>query len=200
MNQTKTPTPKPPPKFAPSTAILIALFGLITLSGVMVAVWVENLSPKPAAQETTQAELNPTTSAESPAPITGDEPPKAGAERPKAQPEVPVNKAQGEMPLNPAPKALAKAVPALAAQAPVPVKTVTPSYPPLAKAAKVQGAVKVVLKVDAKGVPVKATVLEGPTLLRASALEAAKDWRFRPAHQGSEPVASEFVATFQFRI
>lgn len=200
MNQTKTPTPKPPPKFGASTAILMALFGLITLSGVMVALWVEHIPLKPAAQDTTPAELNQTTPAESPAPITGDEPPKAGVESPKAQPEMPMNQNWAEMPLKRAPKALAKAVPALATQAPVPVKTVTPSYPPLAKAAKVQGAVTVVLKVDAKGVPVKATVLEGPTLLRASALEAAKDWRFRPAHHGSEPVASEFVATFQFRI
>ncbi|MBI3131896.1 MAG: energy transducer TonB [Acidobacteria bacterium] len=200
MSQPKTPTPQPPPKLAPSTAILVVLFGLITLSGVMVALWVENIPLRPGAQETTQAELNPTPPAEPPAPKAGEEPPQAAVGDPKAQSETPLNKNWAEMPLKPAPKAVLKAVPAPASQAPVPVKTVTPPYPPLAKAAKVQGAVTVVIKVDAKGVPVKATVLEGPTLLRASALEAAKDWRFRPARHGSEPVASEFVATFQFRI
>lgn len=190
MTQPTTPNPKPPPKPASSNAILAALIGFIALTGLGLIVWINNHPVTELAQAENERPAKPETASK--------EPESAPVKEPViTEPAAPKKEAPN------AGRATASVKTASAAveiRPPVPVKTVTPPYPPIAKAAKVRGEVAVALNVNEKGVPVKATVLEGPTLLRASALEAAKDWRFKPALSGSEPVPSTFIARFHYKI
>jgi TonB family protein len=67
----------------------------------------------------------------------------------------------------------------------VPVVTAVASiFPRLAMAARVSGAVVVLVKVDAQGKVVSADAVSGHPLLRGAAREAAILWRFAPAPGG----------------
>ena len=54
------------------------------------------------------------------------------------------------------------------------------SYPALARAAGVTGTVIVDTHVSRKGTVLSLDVLDGPPLLRQAALDALKNWRFKP--------------------
>ena len=60
------------------------------------------------------------------------------------------------------------------------VKQVDPVYPPIARAAHVAGSVTVQVKVKANGVLDSTEVVGGPMMLRAAALDAVKQWKFKP--------------------
>jgi TonB family protein len=67
---------------------------------------------------------------------------------------------------------------------------VNPKYPPLAKQARIQGKVDLHLTVNAvTGEVIDATAVSGHPLLKPSAIEAAKQWRFKPNSIGSETVS-----------
>jgi uncharacterized protein len=55
-----------------------------------------------------------------------------------------------------------------------------PVYPPLAKAARVEGTVRLMLQIDANGSVAKVVQTSGPRLLSAAAIEAAQQYRYRP--------------------
>ena len=61
------------------------------------------------------------------------------------------------------------------------VRRVEPVYPPLAKSAKVEGAVIVLVKLDEEGNVTSAQALSGHPLLKDSAITAAQQWKFKPA-------------------
>jgi TonB family protein len=58
---------------------------------------------------------------------------------------------------------------------------VVPSYPDIARAARVQGPVTVEVRINDEGKVTQAKVVSGPALLRTAALSAARRWRFAPA-------------------
>jgi TonB family protein len=60
------------------------------------------------------------------------------------------------------------------------VKKVEPVYPPLARAAKVIGIVLVKVTSDEQGNVVSAEAVSGHPLLRDSAVDAARGWKFKP--------------------
>src|ERR1035438_118469 len=55
-----------------------------------------------------------------------------------------------------------------------------PIYPPIAKAAHVQGTVLLHVDVDERGNVTKAEVIGGPPMLRGAATDAVKHWTYRP--------------------
>lgn len=59
-----------------------------------------------------------------------------------------------------------------------PIDPVLPVYPPIARAAHVQGNVELVFESNADGSISDASVSLGPPMLRAAALQAVKGWRF----------------------
>ena len=62
-------------------------------------------------------------------------------------------------------------------------KKVQPEYPLEAQANGVVGTVRVQITIEAiEGKVVEAKVLSGPPLLREAALQAAREWRYRPAN------------------
>jgi protein TonB len=63
-----------------------------------------------------------------------------------------------------------------------------PVYPPLARQARIQGTVKLNAVISKEGAIEQLTVVTGHPLLIPSALEAVKQWRYKPTLLNGEPV------------
>ena len=68
------------------------------------------------------------------------------------------------------------------------VHMVKPDYPPEAKKKGIEGQVRINVVVNTKGEVSETEVLSGPEELRASTVEAVRQWRY-------EPVGVDFKAT-----
>jgi TonB family protein len=79
---------------------------------------------------------------------------------------------------------------------PVLVSSVPPAYPPLARAAQVQGNVVVQVQVLADGTVGNAVVVSGHALLNEAAIQAVQQWRFRP---GALPTVANVTVNFSLR-
>lgn len=75
---------------------------------------------------------------------------------------------------------------------------VEPAYPPLAKAARVSGAVVVEVTTDEDGFVTSARALSGHPLLKDAAVSAAQEWRFTPTKVNGEAVQVIGTITFNF--
>jgi TonB family protein len=80
------------------------------------------------------------------------------------------------------------------------IKRVPPAYPPIAKAARAQGPVRVRITVNEAGEVLTADVEGGHPLLRDSAIEAAKQWQFKPTTLENKAVKVNGVLTFNFTL
>ncbi len=80
------------------------------------------------------------------------------------------------------------------------IKKVQPPYPPIAKAARASGAVQVQVVINETGEVIEASVIDGHPLLRDAALEAAKQWRFKPTELSGVPVKVQGILTFNFTL
>ena len=78
-------------------------------------------------------------------------------------------------------------------------KRVTPSYPQAAKSHNVTGTVRVFAIVDENG-KIWVTNSEGPTMLRAAAEAAAKNWVFPPSTFNGKPVRIVGYLDFEFKL
>jgi TonB family protein len=78
------------------------------------------------------------------------------------------------------------------------IKKVEPVYPPAAKAAKAEGEVKIMVIVSEEGKVIDAAAVEGHPLLRDAALQAARQWEFKPAEHSGKPVKVVSVLNFNF--
>ena len=77
---------------------------------------------------------------------------------------------------------------------------VDPLYPEMARRARMQGQVLLRMAVDEQGRPTQVEVLEGPVVFHASALQAARQWRFEPARLEGRPVPASFQLTLKFSL
>jgi TonB family protein len=80
------------------------------------------------------------------------------------------------------------------------IKRVQPVYPPVAKAAGVEGRVNVALLIGEDGKVVSAEVVDGHPLLREAALEAARQWEFKPFEVNGKPVKVKGNSSFNFSL
>ena len=78
-------------------------------------------------------------------------------------------------------------------------KRITPNYPPTAKTHNVIGTVRVFAIVDENG-KVWITNSEGPTLLRAAAEDAARNWIFPPSTFNGKPARIAGYLDFEFKL
>jgi len=78
-------------------------------------------------------------------------------------------------------------------------KRATPSYPAAAKSHQVTGTVRVFAIVDENG-KIWVTNSEGPTMLRAAAEAAAKNWVFPPSTFNGRPVRIVGYLDFEFKL
>jgi periplasmic protein TonB len=78
------------------------------------------------------------------------------------------------------------------------VHRVQPEYPPLARAARIQGAVLVHAVIARDGTIENLRVISGHPMLVPSALNAIRQWRYRPYFLNGEPVEVETQVTVNF--
>lgn len=75
---------------------------------------------------------------------------------------------------------------------------VQPTYPPLARQARIQGAVELRAIISKTGTIENLTVVSGHPMLVRSAIEAVRQWRYRPYLLNGEPIEVETDVTVNF--
>jgi TonB family protein len=68
------------------------------------------------------------------------------------------------------------------------IKKITPAYPPLAKSARVQGTIHFKATIGKDGTVQNLETVGGPALLRQSAIDAVKQWKYQPTVLNGQPV------------
>ncbi len=85
-------------------------------------------------------------------------------------------------------------------QPPAKVRHVTPVYPELARRAGVEGVVVLECVIDPSGHVAEVKILRGQPLLDRAAVEAVRQWVYRPTRLNGVPVAVLLTVTVRFRI
>jgi protein TonB len=80
------------------------------------------------------------------------------------------------------------------------VTKVNPTYPPLARQARIQGVVQLMATVGADGGILNLQVLSGDPLLVPAALAAVKHWVYKPTLQDGKPVEVTTRVTINFTV
>jgi protein TonB len=80
------------------------------------------------------------------------------------------------------------------------IQKTPPVYPPIAKSAHVSGTVVIQATISKTGTIENLRVVSGPTMLRASAMDAVKTWRFRPYLLDGQPVEVETTVNVVFNL
>src|SRR5262245_61272717 len=80
------------------------------------------------------------------------------------------------------------------------IRRVQPEYSPIAKAAGASGAVQVDITISHTGEVYDAEVHSGHLLLRDAAVQAARQWLFKPTEIGGVPVIVHGILTFNFML
>jgi protein TonB len=81
-----------------------------------------------------------------------------------------------------------------------PISQVPPVYPAIAKNQHISGDVRVDALIDANGRVTTMKIISGPTLLHQAAMDALRQWKYRPATLDGKPVAMHLTVTLQFRL
>jgi len=80
------------------------------------------------------------------------------------------------------------------------IRKVQPAYPPLARSARIQGAVVLQAVISKQGTIENLLVLTGHPMLAPAAIEAVRQWRYRPYILNGEPVEVETQVTVNFSL
>jgi len=75
-----------------------------------------------------------------------------------------------------------------------------PVYPPIAKASRTQGTVVLHATISRNGMIENLRVESGPSMLQQAALDAVKNWRYRPYLLSGEPVEVETTVNVVFTL
>jgi periplasmic protein TonB len=80
------------------------------------------------------------------------------------------------------------------------IKSVQPVYPPTAKQMHVQGAVELMANIGKDGSITSVKVLSGPTVLSRAAIDAVKQWKYKPYYLDDQPVEIQTQITVNFKL
>ena len=80
------------------------------------------------------------------------------------------------------------------------VKRVQPSYPPLARQARIQGTVVLQAQISKTGEIENLQLISGHPMLAPAAIEAVKQWKYRPYLLNGEPVEVETQVQVNFTL
>ncbi len=80
------------------------------------------------------------------------------------------------------------------------IKKVTPNYPPLARQARIQGQVILQAEISKEGTIQNLQLISGHAMLAPAAIEAVKQWRYKPYLLNGEPVAVETQVVVNFSL
>jgi len=79
------------------------------------------------------------------------------------------------------------------------IKRVQPKYPPAALAVRAQGAVQIEATINKEGNVTNLKVLKGDPVLARAAVEAVRQWRYKPYYLDGDPVEIETQITVNFK-
>lgn len=161
-----------------------------------------NSSPTPSAPGTVNIASNATTTASPPSATTTPAPRTTGTateSRPTPTPppaSTQQSDAHGNTPAGSgAPGSQLTNVGSLLDKA---TQKVSPSYPTIARNARITGVVTVYLEVDEQGVVAAINRTDGPQMLRQAAVDAARKWKFKPTVIDGKPVRVMGFINFNF--
>ena len=80
------------------------------------------------------------------------------------------------------------------------IRKVQPAYPPLARQARIQGTVLLQAEISKEGTIENLRLISGHPMLAPSAIEAVKQWKYRPYILNGEPVEVETQITVNFTL
>ncbi len=80
------------------------------------------------------------------------------------------------------------------------IHRVQPMYPPLARQARIQGSVILQAEISKDGSIENLRLISGHPMLAPAAIEAVKQWRYKPYFLNGEPVAVETQITVNFTL
>jgi protein TonB len=78
------------------------------------------------------------------------------------------------------------------------IRKVQPTYPPLAKSARIHGPVVLFAVISRSGTIDNLQVLSGHPMLVQAAIDAVQQWRYRPYILNQEPIEVETQITINF--
>jgi periplasmic protein TonB len=80
------------------------------------------------------------------------------------------------------------------------IRKVQPNYPPLARQARIQGQVVLQAEISKDGTIQNLQLISGHPMLAPAAIEAVKQWRYKPYLLNGEPVAVETQVVVNFTL
>ena len=80
------------------------------------------------------------------------------------------------------------------------IHRVEPVYPPIAKAARVSGTVVLQATISKSGTIENLKVVSGNAMLQSAALDAVRQWRYRPYMLNGEPVEVDTTINVVFNL
>jgi protein TonB len=80
------------------------------------------------------------------------------------------------------------------------VRQVTPKYPPMAQQARIQGTVVLQAVIGKDGTVQNLHVVSGPPMLIQAAMDAVRQWRYKPYHVNGEPVEADTQINVNFKL
>ena len=80
------------------------------------------------------------------------------------------------------------------------IKRVQPNYPPLARQARIQGQVVLQAEISKEGAIQNLQLISGHPMLAPAAIEAVKQWRYKPYLLNGEPVAVDTQVVVNFTL
>ena len=80
------------------------------------------------------------------------------------------------------------------------IRKTIPTYPPIARAARIEGTVVLQAAISKGGTIEDLRVISGPAMLQPAAVEAVKTWRYRPYLLNGQPVEVETTVNVVFTL
>jgi protein TonB len=80
------------------------------------------------------------------------------------------------------------------------IKSVEPVYPPLARQMRIQGAVELLANIGKEGSITKVKLLSGDSVLSRAAMDAVKQWKYKPYYLNDQPVEIQTQITVNFKL
>jgi periplasmic protein TonB len=80
------------------------------------------------------------------------------------------------------------------------VRKIQPNYPPLARQARIQGSVLLQAEISKDGTIENLHLISGHPMLAPAAIEAVKQWKYKPYILNGEPVEVETQITVNFTL
>jgi protein TonB len=80
------------------------------------------------------------------------------------------------------------------------IKSVPPVYPALARQMRVQGSVELLANIGKDGSITKVSAISGDGVLARAAIDAVKQWKYKPYYLDDQPVEIQTQITVNFKL